>query len=126
MRRMSAALVAITAAIALVALAAPAWTKPKPKAKTVSKALVVSPTEVRDGQMVKVSGGGCQGISALVFRIDNNEFHRSYTKGGNFAYEVKLPRGLEKGAHSMSAECRGSKHSPARFTVSKKSINCER
>jgi hypothetical protein len=71
MRRLSAALVAITAAIALVALAAPAWTKPKPKAKTVSKALTVSPAEVRDGQSVKVSGGGCQGITVLVFLIDN-------------------------------------------------------
>jgi hypothetical protein len=84
MRRLSAALVAITAAIALVALAAPAWTKPKPKAKTVSKALTVAPTEVREGQMVKVSGGGCQGTGALVFRIDNKEFHRGYTKSGNF------------------------------------------
>jgi hypothetical protein len=125
MRRLSAALVAITAAIALVALAAPAWTKPKPKAKTVSKALTVAPTEVRDGQMVKVSGGGCQGTGALVLRIDNKEFHRGYTKSGNFTYEVKLPRGLDKGAHSMGAECRGSKHTPARFNVSKKSRGWE-
>ena len=119
MRRMSAALGAITAAIALVALAAPAWTKPKPKAKTVTKALMVSPTKVRDGQKVKVSGGGCQGITVLVFLIDNKEFHRGYTKAGDFTYEVKLPRGLENGSHSMSAQCRGSNHTPARFDVSK-------
>jgi hypothetical protein len=114
---MSAALVAITAAIALVALAAPAWPKAKPK--TVTKTLAVSPTEVRDGQMVKVSGGGCQGTTVLVFLIDSKEFHRGYTKSGNFTYEVKLPRGLEDGQHSMGAQCRGSKHIPARFNVSK-------
>jgi len=125
MRRLSAALVAITAAIALVALAAPAWPKAKPKARTVSKALTVSPAEVRDGQSVKISGGGCQGITVLVFLIDNKEFHRGYTKSGNFTYEVKLPRGLVKGAHSMGAECRGSKHTPARFNVSKKSRGWE-
>jgi hypothetical protein len=119
MRRMSAALVAITAAIALVALAAPAWPKAKPKAKTVSKALTVSPAEVSDGQSVKVSGGGCQGITVLVFLIDKKEFHRGYTKGGDFTYEVKLPRGLERGSHTMSAECRGSKHTPASFKVFK-------
>jgi hypothetical protein len=83
-------MVAITAAIALVALAAPAWAKPKPKPQ--SKTLAVSPTEVKSGQLVKVSGGGCQGITVLVFLIDG-----------------------------MGAECRGSKHKPARFHVKKKS-----
>ena len=86
MRRLSAALVAICAAIALSALSAPAWaTKP------TSKSLVVSPTDVKAGQMVKVSGGGCRGITVLVFFIDNKEFHRGNTKSGDWAYQVKLP-----------------------------------
>jgi hypothetical protein len=118
MRRMSAALVAITAAIALVALAAPAWPKAKPKPKPW--ALVVSPSEVQSGQMVTVSGGGCQGTSMLRLSIDNNEFHRSSTKGGKFSYQVRLPRGLEPGSHNMGAECRGSKHTPAYFNVKDK------
>ena len=50
MRKMSAALVAMVAAIALVALSAPAWA-----AKSTSKSLVVSPTETKAGQMVQVS-----------------------------------------------------------------------
>jgi hypothetical protein len=117
MRRMSAALVAITAAIALVALAAPAWAKPKPQSKT----LAVSPTEVKSGQLVKVSGGGCQGITILVFLIDGKEFHRGNTRSGDFTYQVKLPTSLKSGSHEMGAECRGSKHKPARFHVKKKS-----
>ena len=52
--------------------------------------------------------------------IDSKEFHRGYAKRGNFAYDVKLPRGLEAGSHRMGAECRGSKHTPARFTVKDK------
>ena len=114
MRRMSAALVAITAAIALSALSAPAWA-----AKPTSKSLVVSPTKVKAGQMVKVSGGGCKGITVLVFFIDNKEFHRGYTKSGDWTYQLKLPASLKSGDHDMWAECRGSKHKPARFHVDK-------
>jgi hypothetical protein len=116
MRKISAALVALTAAIALTALAAPAWAKPKLN----SKPLVVSPSEVRPGQMVKVSGGGCRGITVLVFLIDGKEFHRGATKSGDFTYQVKLPSGLRTGSHDMSAKCRGGNHKPARFHVSRK------
>jgi hypothetical protein len=112
MRRMSAALVAICAAIALSALSAPAWaTKP------TSKSLVVSPTDVKAGQMVKVSGGGCRGITVLVFFIDNKEFHRGNTKSGDWAYQVKLPSDLKSGDHDMWADCKGSKHKHAHFHV---------
>ena len=112
MRRISAALVAICAAIALSALSAPAWaTKP------TSKPLVVSPTDVKAGQMVKVSGGGCRGITVLVFFIDNKEFHRGNTKSGDWAYQVKLPADLKSGDHDMWADCKGSKHKPAHFHV---------
>jgi hypothetical protein len=120
MRRMSAALVAITAAIALVALAAPAWSKAKPKAKPKPWALVVSPSEARSGQMVTVSGGGCQGTSILKLFIDKEEFHSTSARSGKFSYQVRLPRGLEPGSHNMGAECRGSKHTPARFNVKDK------
>jgi hypothetical protein len=116
MRRLSAALVAITAAIALSALSAPAWAT-----KSASKLLVVSPTEVNSGQLIKVSGGGCRGITVLVFLIDGKEFHRGNTRSGDFSYQVKLPTSLKSGAHELGAECRGSKHKPARFHVKKKS-----
>jgi hypothetical protein len=116
MRKTSAALVALVAAIALTALAAPAWAA-KPKAKT--KALVVSPTEVRSGQMMTVSGN-CKSSGNLAFSIDSKEFHRGYTKRGSFKYDVRLPRGLEAGSHRMGAACGGSKHTPARFTVKDK------
>jgi hypothetical protein len=114
MRRMSAALVAMVAAIALVALSAPAWA-----AKPTSKTLEVSPTKVKAGDTVKVSGGGCKGITVLIFFIDSKEFHRGYTKSGNWAYQLKLPRDLKSGDHDMWADCKGSKHKPARFHVSK-------
>jgi hypothetical protein len=117
MRRMSAALVAMIAAIALVALAAPAWSKAKHKAKPKPWALVVSPTEVQSGQMVTVSGGGCQGTSTLRLWVDEIEFQHFSTRSGRFTYQVRLPRGLEPGSHSMGAECRGSRHTPAHFNV---------
>jgi hypothetical protein len=110
MRRLSAALVALTAAIALTALAVPTWAKPTPKAKP----LVVSPTDVRPGQTVKVSGGGCRGgITILVFLIDSKEFHRGPTRSGDFAYQVKLPSGLRSGEHDMSARC--GRHNVGKF-----------
>jgi hypothetical protein len=114
MRRMSAALVAITAAIALSALAAPAWAS-----KPASKSLEVSPTDTKAGQVVKVSGGGCKGITILIFLIDGKEFHRGATKSGDWTYQVKLPADLKSGDHDMYAECKGSSHKPARFHVSK-------
>ena len=117
MRRMSAALVALTATIALVALAAPAWAAPKPT-KTTTKALVVSPTQVRPGQMVKVSGGGCRGITVLVFFIDGQSFHHGSTKSGDWSYRVKLPSGIRTGIHDLQAQCRGINFRPARFHVS--------
>jgi hypothetical protein len=114
MRRMSAALVALTAAIALSALSAPAWA-----AKPASKSLVVSPTKTRAGQTVKVFGGGCKGITILIFLIDGKEFHRGHTKSGDWTYQIKLPADLRSGDHEMRAECKGSSHKPAKFHVSK-------
>jgi hypothetical protein len=84
-----------------------------------SKTLVVSPSKVKAGQTVKVSGGGCNGVTVLIFFIDNKEFHRGYTKSGNWAYQLKLPRELKSGDHDMWAECKGTKHKPARFHVDK-------
>jgi hypothetical protein len=123
MRRLSAALVALTAAIALSALSAPAWATPKskPKSEPKEKPLVVSPKDdVRSGQLVKVSGGGCRGITVLIFFIDGKEFHRGATKSGDWSYQIKLPSGLRSGSHDLSAQCKGGKHKPARFHVSKK------
>jgi hypothetical protein len=117
MRRLSAALVALCAAIALVALAAPAWTAPKP-AKTTERALVVSPTQARPGQMVKVSGGGCRGITVLLFFIDGQSFHRGMTKSGDWSYQVKLPTGVKAGAHDLRAQCKGTNFKPAKFHIS--------
>jgi hypothetical protein len=118
MRRMSAALVALTAAIALSAFSAPAWAA-KPASKPTPKSVVVSPTKVKSGQSVKISGGGCKGITVLVFLIDGKEFHRGYTKSGDWTYQVSLPKELKSGDHNMGAECRGSSHKPAKFHVSK-------
>ena len=116
MRKMSAALVALCATIALVALAAPAWAAPEPKMTT--KALVVSPTEVRPGQMVKVSGGGCRGIAILIFYVDGQSFHQGRTKSGDWSYRVKLPTGIRAGSHDLGAQCWGATLKPARFHVS--------
>ena len=118
MRRLSVALVALTAAIALMALVSPSWAKPTRE----SKPLVVSPTEVRPGQLVKVSGGGCRGITVLVLLIDSKQFHRGRpNRSGDFAYQLKLPTGLRSGDHDMSGHCGRHHVGKARFKVSHRS-----
>jgi uncharacterized membrane protein len=125
MRRLSAALVALTAAIALSALSAPAWAappkaKPKPKVtKVKERPLVVSPSQVQPGQSVKVSGGGCQGTSAVEFGINGQKFHRRSANGGDWSYDVQLPDDLRYGDHHMTAQCKGVQHAPAPFHVVK-------
>jgi hypothetical protein len=118
MRRLSAALVAITAAIALTAFVSPTWAKPSQK----SKPLVISPADVRPGQLVKVSGGGCRGITVLVLLIDSKQFHRGRPgKNGDFAYQLKLPTGLRAGDHDLSAQCGRHNAGKTRFKVSHRS-----
>ena len=123
MRRLSAALVALSAAIALSALSAPAWATPKAKPKP--KPLVVSPKDdVKSGQIVKVSGGGCRGITIVVLLIDRKEVHRgSSGKNGDWTYQVKLPSGLRSGPHELTASCHGGTPKPAPFHVSPKKDN---
>jgi hypothetical protein len=122
MRRLSAALVAITAAIALTAFVSPTWAKPPQKSKPVSKPLVISPADVRPGQLVKVFGGGCRGITVLVLLIDSKEFHRGRPgKSGDFAYQVKLPTGLRSGEHELGAWCGRHHAGKTRFKISHRS-----
>jgi hypothetical protein len=122
MRRLSAALVALTAAIALTAFVSPTWAKPTQKSKPVSKPLVISPADVRPGQLVKVSGGGCRGITVLVLLIDTKEFHRGRSgKKGDFAYQVRIPTGLRSGDHDLSAQCDRHNAGKTRFKVSHRS-----
>jgi hypothetical protein len=118
MRRLSAALVAIVAAIALVALAAPTWAKSQAKSKPST--LVMSPSEVRPGQTVRISGGGCKGITVLIFLVDDQAFHRGATRSGDWSYQVKLPSSLRLGSHDLRAQCRGGRFNPARFHVSRR------
>ena len=115
MRRMSAALVAISPP-SPSRRSSRQRGQPSPRPSQLGG---VSPTKVKAGQMVKVSGGGCQGITVLIFFIDSKEFHRGSTKSGDWSYQVKLPKSLKSGDHDMWAECKGSKHKPARFHVDK-------
>jgi hypothetical protein len=123
MRRLSAALVALSAATALSALSAPAWAAPakaKPKPQPVREwPLAVSPSEVHSGQTVTVSGRGCQASGALSLQVNGQEFYRGSAKSGTWSYPIKLPSGLRSGEHNMTAQCKGAKHTPARFHVVK-------
>jgi hypothetical protein len=118
MRRMSAALVAIVAAIALMALAAPTWAKSQAKSKP--RTLAMSPSEVRPGQTVRVSGGGCRGVTVLIFFVDNQAFHRGMTRSGDWTYQVTLPSSLRLGSHDLRAQCRGGRFHSTRFRVSRR------
>jgi hypothetical protein len=102
MRRVSAAVVALTAA-ALVLTAAPALA-------ARSRSFNVNPKTVRAGQQVKVFGQGCdRGKRAFVriyldgIQIDTD---RADTHG-RFVDHVELPNSTDPGEHRMRASCSG-------------------
>jgi hypothetical protein len=102
MRRMSAALVALTAAIALLALGSPAWAAPKPKPKSFS----VKPTEVRAGQEVRTSGKGCHRRQLVRIYLDNKvvDWARADNEG-EFVEFVRIFPNTSTGTHTMRARC---------------------
>jgi hypothetical protein len=104
MRRVSTALVALTAATALVVAAAPALGAPPKKSRSFN----VQPRTVRAGQEVKVWGKGC-GRRAHVriylggVKIDTDRADRK----GRFVDFVEIPDSADPGRHRMKASCSG-------------------
>jgi hypothetical protein len=105
MRRVTTALVALTAAAALVVTAAPALAQ-----SNRGRSFKVKPTTVRAGQEVKVWGKGCKkGRRAHVkiylggVKIGEDKADRK----GQFVGKVEIPDSADEGRHRMKASCSG-------------------
>ena len=114
MRRLSAALVALTAAIALTALASPTWASPthesKPKAKghRTRTSFDVSPDTVVAGDKVHADGNGCRRHASVKIKLDGKVIARFHAdKFGNFDRRVRIPKRTKPGRHVVSAYCNG-------------------
>jgi len=112
MRRVSAAIVALTAA-ALVLTATPALAER-------SRSFNVNPKTVRAGQEVKVFGEGCdRGKRAFVriyldgVKIDDDQADRK----GRFVDHVEIPHSVDPGKHRMKASCNGRRLGSVDITV---------
>ncbi len=119
MRRVSAAIVALTAA-ALVLTATPAL------ARRESRSFNVNPKTVRAGQEVKVFGQGCdRGKRAFVriyldgIQIDDDRADRK----GRFVDFVEIPHSTDPGKHRMRASCSGHGLGSAKITVLRSRFN---
>jgi hypothetical protein len=118
MRRVSAAIVALTAA-ALVLTATPALA-------ARSRSFNVNPKTVRAGQEVKVFGEGCdRGKRAFVriyldgVKIDDDRADRK----GRFVDHVEIPNSVDPGKHRMKASCSGRRLGSVEITVKRSHFN---
>jgi hypothetical protein len=101
MRRVSAALVAITAAATLVVLfAAPAV------AHRDQGTFKVTHKTVRAGDKVKGYGWGCPGRSSVRFDLDDHRFKDAKANGkGEFEADLTIPAKAHDGERGLSARC---------------------
>jgi hypothetical protein len=118
MRRVSAAIVALTAA-ALILTATPALA-------ARSRSFNVNPKTVRAGQEVKVFGEGCdRGKRAFVriyldgVQIDDDRADRK----GRFVDFVEIPHSVDPGKHRMKASCSGRRLGAVEITVKHSRFN---
>jgi hypothetical protein len=101
MRRLSGALVAISAAAALVVLAVPA-------SAAESRSFSVTPRTVSPGQEVLASGRGCRSRALVRFFLDGNRLDTdTANRRGRFVERVLIPSETPGGRHRLSARCSG-------------------
>ena len=102
MRRLPAALVALTAAAALALLASPAIAAGGPRSfKTDAET-------VRSGQQIKVWGKGCRSKGYVRVYLNGKEITNDRAgRAGVFVHFVEIPISTSPGEHSMKAGCNG-------------------
>jgi hypothetical protein len=117
MRRMPAALVALTAAATLVVLALPA-------SAAGARSISADPKTVRAGQQVKVFGKGCRSrafvrIYLNGIQIDDDRADRK----GQFVDHVEIPDSVDPGKHRLKAGCNGRRLGSVEITVLRSRFN---
>ncbi len=102
MRRVTAAVVALTAA-ALVLTAAPALAT-----RRESRSFNVNPKTVRAGQEVKAFGKGCNSRAFVRIYLDGIKIDTDRAdRKGRFVDFVEIPNSTDPGKHRMRANCSG-------------------
>jgi hypothetical protein len=111
MRRIPAALVALTVAAALVVLAVPASAAGPRSFKAFSKT-------VRAGQQVKVLGKGCRAQGFVRIYLNGVEFDTDRAdRRGQFVDHVEIPGSADPGRHRIKAGCNGFALGSVEITV---------
>lgn len=102
MRRLPAALVALTAAATLALLASPASAAGGPRSFTTDA------DTVRAGQQIKVWGKGCRSQGYVRIYLNGKEITNDRAdRAGVFVHYVEVPVSTSPGEHSMKAGCNG-------------------
>jgi len=111
MRRMQAALVALTAAATLVVLALPA-------SAAGARSLGADPETVRAGQQVKVFGTGCRSRAFVRIYLNGIEIDDDRAdRRGRFVDHVEIPDSVDPGKHRLKAGCNGHRLGSVQITV---------
>jgi hypothetical protein len=102
MRRLPAALVALTAAATLALLASPASAAGGPRS------FKTDADTVRAGQQVKVWGKGCRSQGYVHIYLDGREFTNDRAdRAGVFVHYAEIAIATSPGEHTMKAGCNG-------------------
>jgi hypothetical protein len=102
MRRLPAALVALTAAATLALLASPASAAGGPRS------FKTDADTVRAGQQIKVWGKGCRTQGYVHIYLDGKEVTNDRAdRAGVFVHYAEIPIATSPGEHSMKAGCNG-------------------
>ena len=102
MRRLPAALVALTAAATLALLASPASAAGGPRS------FKTDADTVRAGQQIKVWGKGCRSQGYVRIYLNGREVTNDRAdRAGVFVHYVEIPVSTSPGEHSMKAGCNG-------------------
>jgi hypothetical protein len=102
MRRLPAALVALTAAATLALLASPASAAGGPRSFTTDAGTV------RAGQQIKVWGKGCRSQGYVRIYLNGRQITNDRAdRAGVFVHYAEVPVSTSPGEHSMKAGCNG-------------------
>jgi hypothetical protein len=111
MRKLLVALVALTAAAALVVLGLPA-------SAAGPRSFTAHSKTVRAGQRIKVSGKGCRSQAFVRFYLNDIEIDTDRADGaGGFSDNVEIPTSMDLGRAELKAGCNGFRVGTAAVTV---------
>jgi hypothetical protein len=99
LRRVTPALAALTAVIALLVATGPAWAAP-------DRPLTVSRTTIKKGQQFRIAGTGCARRATIRIRLNGKLIaSRTAERNGSFNRKVRVSRRTAPGEYSLRVTC---------------------